>query len=847
MFVAYPVWLDDDTARTGSRTLTERATRGRRRRQRVVGRPTSADRVPGLAVLVEVDSGQHRTGVAPVDAGDVAAVARAAGLDVRGVFTFPGHGYAPDGRDSAARDEAAALSVAADSLRARDIEPRVLSGGSTPTLEASLTTGVPTELRPGRLRAQRRPAVGARLGDGRPDAGADLRGDRRQPRGRPGGPRRRRQGARRPTGRRTTRGTARLLDYPDARVVLLSEHHAVVEGYAGPPAAAGQPGARRAQPRVRGGQPRGHAVGRHRRASWCRGRWPHAAATPERAPTDAPVRCTPCASALTLLPAALRRARPRPDRLQRRRQLHGRRRPGSTARVHHRRATTRPTRRVRPRRSSRRRPTRPTPVRSPSTIGTTVGDLNATLDAGGAPCTVNSFVSLADQGYFDDVSCHRMTTAASSCSSAATRAESGAGGPGYSFADELDGTETYGAGTLAMANAGPDTNGSQFFIVYDDSQLPPAYTVFGHVDDAAVATIEKVAKKGVDNANGQGDGAPQPGRDDRVGHASADLEGRAGPPRRTRPARRARPSGRPCTAGRASAGSRAAASRGRGRRPRPRESARRGGWSGRPGASPARRGPCGPVVRISNVVGSTRLPVIRSMSTAAQPASAASSSSTGREVGVVARADREHSPAPVGRLVALLAHPGQVDAAQGLVGGCWSRVMVVSVPDGTLRPRVSARRLPRRRGELSRAISADLTSAGSWSEWIIPAAIPRARYSCEVIGYPSFVGPSGPGSSRVCVMNSAAAATLTFYGCRNACPTRRRRDLAAPVARSRAVAGSGCMTTPTREIHLASRPFGWPTPRRLPHRGDRRCPIRAPARCWCATPSCRWTPTCAAG
>src|SRR4051812_48748341 len=147
VFVAYPVWLDDARAHR-LRALAERATVA-------VGIDSalSAARlghlVPGLAVLVEVDSGQHRTGVPPVEAGDVAAVARAAGLDVRGVFTFPGHGYAPEGRQSAARDEAAALTMAADSLLARQIEPRVLSGGSTPTLEASLATGVATELRPG--------------------------------------------------------------------------------------------------------------------------------------------------------------------------------------------------------------------------------------------------------------------------------------------------------------------------------------------------------------------------------------------------------------------------------------------------------------------------------------------------------------------------------------------------------------------------------------------------------------------------------------------------------------------------------------------------------------------------
>ncbi|UMG92540.1 peptidylprolyl isomerase [Nocardioides sp. TF02-7] len=81
----------------------------------------------------------------------------------------------------------------------------------------------------------------------------------------------------------------------------------------------------------------------------------------------------------------------------------------------------------------------------------------------------------------------------------------GAGGPGYSFADELQGTETYGPGTLAMANAGPDTNGSQFFIVYDDSPLPPSYTVFGTVDEATVQTITDVA---ADGTTPELDGAP---------------------------------------------------------------------------------------------------------------------------------------------------------------------------------------------------------------------------------------------------------------------------------------------------------------------------------------------------
>ncbi len=143
------------------------------------------------------------------------------------------------------------------------------------------------------------------------------------------------------------------------------------------------------------------------------------------------------------------------------------------------------------------------------TIKTSVGDLKATLNRDKTPCTVNSFLSLADQGYFDNVQCHRLTTAGIFVLQCGDPTGTGGGGPGYSFGDELDGTETYGAGTLAMANAGPDTNGSQFFIVYADSQLPPSYTVFGHVDDAAIATVEAVAKKGTDNANGPGDGHPK--------------------------------------------------------------------------------------------------------------------------------------------------------------------------------------------------------------------------------------------------------------------------------------------------------------------------------------------------
>jgi peptidyl-prolyl cis-trans isomerase B (cyclophilin B) len=144
-----------------------------------------------------------------------------------------------------------------------------------------------------------------------------------------------------------------------------------------------------------------------------------------------------------------------------------------------------------------------------ATMATSVGDFKLTLDADRTPCTVNSFVSLAQQGYFDGTSCHRLTTEGILVLQCGDPTGTGSGGPGYSFPDELDGTEAYPAGTLAMANAGPDTNGSQFFIVYGDTQLPPQYTVFGNVDDGTVAAIKKVAAKGTDNANGQGDGAPK--------------------------------------------------------------------------------------------------------------------------------------------------------------------------------------------------------------------------------------------------------------------------------------------------------------------------------------------------
>ena len=139
------------------------------------------------------------------------------------------------------------------------------------------------------------------------------------------------------------------------------------------------------------------------------------------------------------------------------------------------------------------------------TFDTSVGTFDATLDADSAPCTVNSFVSLADQGYFDGTTCHRLTTEGIFVLQCGDPDGTGGGSPGYTFADELDGTETYGPGTLAMANRGADTNGSQFFIVYEETPLPSSYTVFGTVDEPTVELVRGVAANGT---TPQFDGTP---------------------------------------------------------------------------------------------------------------------------------------------------------------------------------------------------------------------------------------------------------------------------------------------------------------------------------------------------
>jgi peptidyl-prolyl cis-trans isomerase B (cyclophilin B) len=142
------------------------------------------------------------------------------------------------------------------------------------------------------------------------------------------------------------------------------------------------------------------------------------------------------------------------------------------------------------------------------TIATNRGDIVFEMDSAQAPCTANNLRSLAHFGYYDDTPCHRLTTQGISVLQCGDPTGTGTGGPGYTFADEnLEGA-TYERGTVAMANAGPGTNGSQFFLVYEDSSLPANYTPFGKIVDG-FDVLEEVADAGSDESNGTGDGKPK--------------------------------------------------------------------------------------------------------------------------------------------------------------------------------------------------------------------------------------------------------------------------------------------------------------------------------------------------
>jgi peptidyl-prolyl cis-trans isomerase B (cyclophilin B) len=141
-------------------------------------------------------------------------------------------------------------------------------------------------------------------------------------------------------------------------------------------------------------------------------------------------------------------------------------------------------------------------------LDTNCGQIVIDTAAGDAPETVNAMLWLAGEGYFDSTLCHRLTTEGIKVLQCGDPTATGTGGPGFELPDEnlpTDEGVNYPAGTVAMANAGPGTSGSQFFIVYEDTTLPPNYTIWGEVS-SGLDVVTKVAEAGV--SGGGTDGSP---------------------------------------------------------------------------------------------------------------------------------------------------------------------------------------------------------------------------------------------------------------------------------------------------------------------------------------------------
>ena len=125
-----------------------------------------------------------------------------------------------------------------------------------------------------------------------------------------------------------------------------------------------------------------------------------------------------------------------------------------------------------------------------ATLDTNHGSIEIDLDAARSPLTVNNFVTLARDGFYDGVIFHRVIE--NFMIQGGDPTGTGTGGPGYRFRDELEGEGRYSRGTVAMANAGPNTNGSQFFICHTDVGLPHNYTIFGQVS-GGMETLDSIA------------------------------------------------------------------------------------------------------------------------------------------------------------------------------------------------------------------------------------------------------------------------------------------------------------------------------------------------------------------
>jgi peptidyl-prolyl cis-trans isomerase B (cyclophilin B) len=136
------------------------------------------------------------------------------------------------------------------------------------------------------------------------------------------------------------------------------------------------------------------------------------------------------------------------------------------------------------------------------TMQTSAGAIGLTLDRALAPCTVNSFASLAQQGFYNNSPCHRLVTSPGlQVLQCGDPTGTGTGGPGYTIPDEVFPALTYGRGLVAMANTGqPDSGGSQFFLIYGQTRLPPQYTVFATISPAGLKVLDQIAKAGDDGS-----------------------------------------------------------------------------------------------------------------------------------------------------------------------------------------------------------------------------------------------------------------------------------------------------------------------------------------------------------
>jgi peptidyl-prolyl cis-trans isomerase B (cyclophilin B) len=156
-----------------------------------------------------------------------------------------------------------------------------------------------------------------------------------------------------------------------------------------------------------------------------------------------------------------------------------------------------------------------------ATINTNLGKIVINLLNSKATCTVNSFVHLAETNFWNNTQCHRVSnssplyilqcgdpTAAASQKLSCSSTTLGTGGPGYSFGDENLTGATYKAGTVAMANSGANTNGSQFFLVFKDTTLSPGYTPFGTIT-SGLDILQKVANAGTSCTFSAGGGVPK--------------------------------------------------------------------------------------------------------------------------------------------------------------------------------------------------------------------------------------------------------------------------------------------------------------------------------------------------